>query len=235
MFTAYTKDKQREVHISDITRGNTGQKCNCICKYCGKSVEAVKKKKDPTFTDRFRHISGPACYNSVIHEEAINIIIDSDVINLPSGRNQKYDNPQREYEFTESDYRADVMVLTEHSDIAIEVKVWHDCQPDKVEFYKQQSFRSFKISLDPKKYAMTNGELCQGMKSTLVEDVLQGNNREWYKKIDPTHTLKEIKPNNSDEKGGICLWFVGVFGLILMLFGLKNLKRKKGIMLKNSW
>ena len=203
MFTALNQDDNNKIHISEITRENTGQACNCICLYCGQPVEALKKKTYPYFTERFRHISGTECFNSVIHETAVYIIVNNDSIYLPSGQNQKYDNPQREYRISGSDYRADVMVLTDNTDIAIEIKVWHDCESDKVKFYKEQSFRSFKISLNPKKYLTPGGELSEDQKSVLMNDVLnRSDNREWYKNIDPvtdevSKTQVGLKARNS--------------------------------------
>ncbi len=143
---ATSNETGRLLHIDDAVRG---KECNCICPGCGDQMVA---KQGKVKEHHFAHATSEkkSCYMTMVHRffqeyfyekkfldiAAIKLSVLDNAIEIPC-RKIKIINAQLEAKI--GNFRADVLLLTNIGEIAIEIFVTNKCKDEKINFYKKNN------------------------------------------------------------------------------------------------
>lgn len=202
---AIDKTTQKVVHIDDVPKGLA---CNCICAECGSDFVAVKGEfRKKHFRHHNQDTNCKGGLETAIHKLAKEIILNNKAIQL-LGYTLNYTEPKQETGF--GGFIPDVTVISDNKPVLIEIFVRHQCEPDKIEYYKAQKINSFEIDLSKVDYKTSKAEL--------ENLVLKGNNKKiiyWESAQMPQNNTKQ--DNN----------WLGVLAAILGFLFLRNLLKRK--------
>lgn len=212
----WAREADRAIHISEITRENTGLMCRCTCRHCGEYIIANKKTNlNNEFVERFSHQGDKECRNQKLHTAAIKIILHHSTISLPDHHSHEYQTAIEEYTLPGTRFSADVYLTGGSKDLAVEIWVKHKTESNKVSYYQKVAFQSIEIYIDPKEFTIED-KIDKATKAKLEKAVLQEfSNREWLS--DPPVI---IKPNMAADTD-IEKILKGLLALAIFLIGKK--------------
>lgn len=155
---AYIKGHTTPVHVSSVPNG---KECNCVCPNCGEAL--IAKNKCIDITNHFSHDGGNEtreCRMTQLHLLAQHHFLEIPYITLPSvgfrykgeelhrGRTStRILNAKLEKHLDDGKWIADVMLDTEIGQIAIEVKVTHATEREKVNYYRKEKIPTIEFDL----------------------------------------------------------------------------------------
>jgi len=144
-YLQWARNNGEVVHISQV---ESGLACQCVCDECGSPLNA---KKGPQLAHHFAHAISdcPGNQETLMHLMAKEVIAASKKLRVEGGRGgQEVAFDSVELEVKVGPYRVDAIGQKNGRRCLIEFAVTHRCDPEKVQYFRDNSLAVVEIILD---------------------------------------------------------------------------------------
>ncbi|MCC8367147.1 hypothetical protein J8V57_12825 [Xenorhabdus sp. PB61.4] len=205
---ALHNDSDTIVHVDSV---QNGKRCNCVCKHCGDTL--IAKNNGKINTHHFSHATKEEsrdCRMTQLHI-AIQLYFSSlSEITFPINRiaidetdiavsDLTTEVKESVLEYRIGPYLADIYLVTDIGDVAIEVCVTHKCDEDKIQYYIDQQIDSIEYYF-PLAEGNSISEWISLVRNNLVEYKWIYHSELEIKKIEYFKQIEEEKRNKKAEK-----------------------------------